>query len=69
MLAMNVLSITKETRKLTYLPPKNISSCCWRKRIKSHLDEHFHIHEQDGETGVQEHLTGRVRHDGTRGQT
>lgn len=38
----------------------------------SYLDEHFHVHErlgQDGETGAQEHLTGRVRHDGTRGRT
>ena len=38
----------------------------------SYLDEHLHVHErlgQDGETGAQEHLTGRVRHDGTRGPT
>lgn len=38
----------------------------------SYLDEHLHVHErlgQDGETGAQEHLTGRVRHDGTRGRT
>ena len=38
----------------------------------SYLDEHLHVHErlgQDGEAGAQEHLTGCVRHDGTRGQT
>lgn len=38
----------------------------------SYLDENLHVHErlgQDGETGAQEYLTGRVRHDGTRGPT
>lgn len=66
--AHNVLSITKQTWRLTYLPPKNISSYCWGKRLISHLDEHLHIHEllgQDGEIRAQEHLTGHNSHKGT----